>query len=232
MAYGIQVKTGAGNTIIQLDSNTKMRDFTCVNSGSAASVPNYSSQDLVFVNRSVSPGSYVTVYANALDGTLYFSGQTNPIAPIGNAGMAAVSANFVHLKPISSLSEPTGDYGLKIYNTLNQVAYDSRYYLTPTNATITSYFAPYTRSGNPQADDPLTTDISKYGVISDWLSDVSTPPVGPSTNPTYKGGYFFSNNHPTYGTGLYWISASQAFLTGGAVYQYNYNGNILGELVS
>lgn len=231
MTYGIQVKTGAGNTIIQLDSNTKMRDFTCVNSGTAATVPNFAAGDLVFVNRSVASGSYVTIYANELSGTLYFSGQTNPSSPATNAGMAAVSANFIHLKPIASLSGPSGTHGLKIYNTLNQIAYDSRYYLTASNATLTSYFSPMSRSGDPQADAPLSTDISKYAVIADWISDITIPAVGASTSPVFKGGYLFANTHATYDTGLYWVSWNSAFLTGSGTYQKNYSGNLIGDLV-
>lgn len=230
MGYGLKVTTGSGNTILQIDSDTLMKDYVCVGGASSSStIPNSFSlsEDIVFVNTSVSSGQYKTLFLVDDNGTYRFTGQTNPANVLTNAGMAYVSASYILLKPITALSNPSGSYGLVVYNSANQIAFDSRYYTASFNASIIDYHQPVSRSGNPNVDSPLISDISAYPVLDTF----NTALGGDLLNPTRKAGFLFANNHSTYGTGIYWLSFQQSFFGPGGSYQANHGGNLIGKSI-
>lgn len=228
MTYGLRVTTGSANTILQIDSDTVMKDYVAVaGSSSSTTVPATFNtvQDLLFVNTSVSSGQCKTLYLVNDSGTYKFIGQTNPSNTSVNTGMAYVSAAYILLKPIATLSSPSGTYGLQVYNSGNQLAFDSRYYTVGFNTALVDYHTSLSRSGNPAADDPLTSDFTLYPV----LDTLSSSPISP-LNPVWKTGYLFANNHTTYGTGIFWSTFSQGFF-GGGTYTPNYAGNLIGKSI-
>jgi hypothetical protein len=68
MAHGLQVYTGSGATIVQIDSSTTIRNYAPVITGSGSSIistafPYNPDRDLTFINVSVASGNYETVWA-------------------------------------------------------------------------------------------------------------------------------------------------------------------------
>jgi len=243
MAHGLQVYTGSGASIIQIDSSTSIRNYAPVisSSGSFISSSSFSyetDRDLTFINVSVSSGSYKTVWAYVTgtydsngnvtqeDDTLRFEGRTNSTSNAGSAQTVSYYA-FKNVQDASSLS---GNYGLQVYNSSNQIAFDSRQYTAGSNISVLDYKPSNTYAGSPVYDSPITTNLNRYVGI-----DRCYTKGGAFASPFFLQGYIFANNY-TYNfsgssstwNGIYHFGLVQAFFNGGASYTTNYNGILVG----
>lgn len=240
MAYGLQVYTGSGATILQIDSSTTIRNYAPVISSSgnyidSSTFPYETDRDLTFINLSVSSGNYKTVWAYVTgtydsngnvtqeDDTLRFEGRTNTTATSGSSQTVSYYA-FKNVQDAGTLS---GNYGLQVYNSSNQLAFDSRQYTAGGTISIVDYKPSNTYAGGPVYDNPITTDLSKYVSIDRCYTKSNL-----ITSPFYLQGYIFANqatvNSQTW-NGIYHFGFAPDFINGGGYYTTNYNGILVGD---
>lgn len=161
MSYGIQIVNGS--SALQLDSNTKMSGFNVVNSSSFAgqspssTIPGTTSgflPILVLVNYAgtLSPGTAQYVFINK---------NTSPWSVVDLNGNP-VTVEWAILKPFKEETPSTSGYGIQIFNSLGQLAFDSTF-VNNAGFTFKNYALPYTFSGDPAQDSgPLTTDLNEF----------------------------------------------------------------------
>ena len=240
MAHGLQVYTGSGATVVQIDSSTTIRNYAPVITGSGSSISSTSfsynpDRDLTFINVSVASGNFETVWAyvngtydsngnlTTEDDTLRFEGRTNSAAATGSSKTVSYFA-FKNIQDAGSLS---GTYGLQVYNSSNQLAFDSRQYTGGSNLSVLDYKPSNTYTGYPVYDTPITTNLNRYVSIDRCYAKSNVYSIGPF----FLQGFIFANNYsPSSGpnwNGIYHFGFTQGFM-GGGQYQANFNGILVG----
>lgn len=246
MSYGLKVFTGSSATIVQIDSSTVIRNYApVVNDGGTPA--DYISntefsynpdRDVTMINLSVSSGDYKTVWAyvngtydsngNLISetDTLRFEGRTNSQSLAGSSQ----NTNYYAFKNIQDSGTLSGNYGLQVYNSNNQLAFDSRQYTADSTISILDYKPSGTYTGGPFYDTPITTNLSYYVSIDRCYAKSNI-----FTQPFFMQGYLFANQYThTYsgGTqtwnGIYHFGLVQSFFSGGTSYATNYNGILVG----
>lgn len=132
----------------------------------------------------------------------------------------------------TSFDTSTGNYGLQIKNSSNDIVFDSRNYTSNTVIYPSVIIQPNTRTGAPGSDTPLTTDRFLYPRV--YNSTGTTAMAGtydPSGSSTVGGyntiGYIFYNNHSSWGSGIKYIGRFNSTFGGGTSFVANYFGNYL-----
>lgn len=211
MAYGIQITGILGD--LQLDSEKELVNQTPVESGTATAPTTSWNQynDLLFINATVASGSYRCVFMNGTG----FHGHTN--TPSYSDQTSAVSIPYIVLKNANTIT-PSANYGVQIYNSNLEVEFDSRNCAGAGNILVSSFVPSQSKSGNPNTSSTITSDLST------WVA------IKPTDSLTLIG-YMFSNNHSTYGTGIYYVGYRYSIWGTGIGYEANYYTLITGEKV-
>lgn len=226
MAYGIEIFSNSGG--IQLDTTLPIRDFVPVAVGTAnnvgtTAVPVVPGEDLIFIRYSVDYGDLV-LFQMKLNQSNYsnmiFYSVTNPTNLLDPTGFTVTTLDYIHCKPIETALAGSDTYGIQVFDDQSpqNIVYDSRKYTQPGAFSILKYDNAFSYTGDPSVDPPITTDIAKYVDISDsWL-------IG-----FYNNRRMITNQHSTYGTGIYFHGTLQSLFGGPTQYAKNFQSQIIGE---
>lgn len=227
MSYGIRVTGGTSNNILISDSEKKFLGFYPLTIGSGTKTAQAFNQatDLIFI-KSSGQSSGSTALSVAL---LHFnassnSSHDNKVYFVAN-GTSTISrtVNYVHLRTIDTAT-PTGDYGIQIFNSQQDVQFDSRVQTTQNNTVfIDSVFAAGTvdtgffSDSNSDTVGPLTAYY--LGLMYNSSSSSSTL----SHNLHLRNEYLlFNSDANSYaGTGVYQHSSSPGLFGGNPTYYAN-----------
>lgn len=177
MGYGIRIETPNGN--LQIDSDTTNTGLIVINKiASSSSVTYDTTKDLVFA-RPASGGGAVTC---GLSSTSSSGNVTRTFRTPGGdyqlRNMEIVIARYANQNTASS-----SGYGLQIFNTNNELAFDSGTYGGDGGFTITDYFPSGSEDGQGLITAPMVTDGRKFAIFNS--TSIS------SANDSFYSGYTF-----------------------------------------
>ena len=227
MAYGIQITAGTNNDIIISDSEKQFLAFYPLTIGSGTKTAQAFDQttDLIFIKSSGqssgSQGLSVTFLHfnassnNSHDNKVYFVAQGN--------STTLRTVNYVHLRIIDTAT-PTGDYGLQIFNSQQDVQFDSRVQTTQNNSIFID-----TIFGAGDVDTGFSTDSSAptVGPLTSYYSGImynsSSSSSSLSHNLHVRNEYLVFNSNASYyaGVGVYQTSSSPGLFGGNPTYYAN-----------
>lgn len=220
MTYGILIKNSSGD--VQIDTNTPGKGIIVRDSGTTSS----SNRTLSFV---------------ANEKRLIFARPTNRTTgseeiawnPLGNDAFVDQSGNATYCDYIVGIwadtvqGTPSGDYGLQLYNSDGELAFDSRLFNGNGGFGITSFIQPGTAPAAAPFNSPISTDRNKYYLMNHTFRSAF------AGNITYFG-YLFQNQSGSASTGVHWIGRQDVGGFGGQT-QTSYATNptvLLGEVPS
>lgn len=183
MTYGVLFKNANSN--VQIDSDSTGTGLVVVDSGTGTSL----GQSVDLANKLVfarPTSTEVPTYFFAKLGTVASNG-TQTVQFVDDAGNA-VTANWIIAEVASELTASSSGYGLQIFNSNGDLAFESTAYNGDGGLNITDYLA----AGDGSGDfDLIDTDTSKYAMMntSSWFSN-------------FRQGYFYGNPNNS-GTGIY-----------------------------
>jgi len=190
--YYVRDKGVAGNYTIKLNTL----------SGTNVNLTSYSTDTSTTGNR-LSPGGYLIVFrgGSGTTSTSYFSvGAVSDVTWYISAkvGQTSYSENL------------SGNYGLQIKNSSNNVVFDSRAYGTNNPIYPSVILQPSTRGGNPSSSTAVTSD---YTLLA---RTYNTGSIGWAYDPyafsyIVYGHLFYRNNTTLGGSGIKWMGLAGSF---------------------
>tara|TARA_R110001606_G_scaffold143995_1_gene283325 strand:+ start:439 stop:1119 length:681 start_codon:yes stop_codon:yes gene_type:complete len=195
MAYGISFETANGN--VQIDSDTTNTGLIVLSSSaSATSIQNFDPQkELVFAKPSST--SYATQKLALRAPANYTYGQTGTFTFEDNTG-SSVNTNYVRAKWSNEQTASTSSYGVRVFNSDGDLAFDSGLYTGAGGIGIISYAAQQTLSGYGQTSTTsrMSTDTDKYYSLNGSYAFGNTT--------TFLGLDFVKTATYSAGVGVYW----------------------------
>ena len=220
MTYGILIKNLNGD--VQIDTDTPGKGIIVRDSGTTSS----SNRTLSFV---------------ANEKRLIFARPTNRTTgseeiawnPLGSDAFVDQAGNVTYCDYIVGIwadtvqGTPSGDYGLQLYNSDGELAFDSRLFNGNGGFGITSFIQPGTAPAAAPFNSPISTDRNKYYLMNHTFRSEF------AGNITYFG-YLFQNQSGSASTGVHWIGRQDiGGFGGGSVTNYTTNPTVLlGEVPS
>lgn len=219
MAYGIQIFSGNGN--IQLDSTTSNSGLIVVDAAaSATTVTAVLDKELVFA-KPTATGAAITLGWLATGGTAgsYDPAVNTTFAFRNNAG-TSISCSYIKVKVASELTASSSGYGLQVYNTDGDLAFDTGLFNGDKGFGVTDFVRGGDFNGNYNFID---NDLDKYCLMN------PTSAVGAGYG--FRG-YIYKNTTSTTapytsGKGIYFLG--YIYLFGGSHFFPNFGCILVGE---
>jgi hypothetical protein len=194
MAYGISFETANGN--VQIDSATTNTGLIVLSSSASATSVSFDPQkELVFAKPSST--SYATQKLALRAPANYTYGQPGTFTFEDNTG-SSVTTNYILAKWSNEQTASTSSYGVRVFNSDGDLAFDSGLYTGAGGIGIISYAAQQTLSGYGQTSTTsrMSTDTDKYYSLNGSYA------FGSST--TFLGLDFVKTATYSAGVGVYW----------------------------
>lgn len=219
MPYGMSFETANGN--IQIDSETTNTGLIVISSAASASSVSFDpSKELLFAKPSSTSYTNQKVALRAPSGYAYNAAATYALEdPSGNA----VNMNYILAKWSKEQTASTSGYGVQIFNTDQDLAYDSGLYTGDGGIGIISFSAQQTLSGYGSASTTsrMSTDTDKYYSMNGSFA------VGNAN--TFLGLEFNKNASTGQGVGVYWDSSIYLGTFGGTIIIANFTPRFIAE---
>ena len=220
MSYGISFETANGN--VQIDSDTTNTGLIVISSAASATTVSFDPQkELLFAK----PAS--TTYTNqklALrNPSSYIYGSSGTFT-FEDASGNAVNTNYILAKWSNEQTASSSDYGIQVYNSDGDLAYDSGLYTGDGGIGIISYAAQQTLSGygGSSATSRMSTDTSKYYSMNGSFAS--------GNSNTFLGLEFNKDANAGAGVGVYWWSIiNLGSFFGGIIYIPNFTPRFVAE---
>lgn len=220
MAYGINVQTANGN--VQLDSTTTNSGLTIIDSGSistSGSISYKKSTQLLFCK----PTSSTANVQMGLVQTSSNSGGSEVVQTyqVRNATGSNVAVDYVLGQFSNSLSATTSGYGIQVFNSDGDLAFDSEQFNGDGGFGMTDFAPDGTFSGYYNFID---SDRTKYTLLNGTFGSLGsgyTSFIG--INYTGSSASSFYSN----GTGIYYLG--YLYIFNGASYFPNWGSIFLGK---
>jgi len=220
MGYGISFETANGN--VQIDSDTTNTGLIVISSAASATTVSFDPQkELLFAK----PAS--TTYTNqklALrNPSSYIYGSSGTFT-FEDASGNAVNTNYILAKWSNEQTASSSDYGIQVYNSDGELAYDSGLYTGDGGIGIISYAAQQTLSGygGSSATSRMSTDTSKYYSMNGSFAS--------GNSNTFLGLEFNKDANAGAGVGVYWWSIiNLGSFFGGIIYIPNFTPRFVAE---
>lgn len=220
MSYGISFETANGN--VQIDSDTTNTGLIVLSaSASATSVTFDPQKELVFAKPSST--SYATQKLALRAPANYAYGQPGTFA-FEDAPGNSVNTNYILAKWSNEQTASSSSYGVQVFNSDGDLAYDSGLYTGAGGIGIISYAAQQTLSGHGQSSTTsrISTDTDKYYSLN------STHAFGQSY--TFLGLDFVKTATYSAGVGVYWHgSIYLPYAYGGFITMANFTPRFVAE---
>jgi len=196
MGYGISFETANGN--VQIDSDTTNTGIIVIDSAaSATSVTFNPAEVLLFAKPASTSYSNIKVGLRTPSGYGYNSPGTYTFEdPSGNS----VAMEYVVAKWSNEQTASSSDYGVQVYNSDGDLAFDSGLYTGDGGIGIISFSGQQDLSGQGSSSTTsrMTTDVSKYAVFNGSFA---------TGNSNSFFGIEYNNSSSTgQGVGIYWLS--------------------------
>jgi hypothetical protein len=194
MAYGISFETANGN--VQIDSDTTNTGLIVLSSSASDTSVTFDPQkELVFAKPSST--SYATQKLALRAPANYTYGQPGTFTFEDNTG-SSVNTNYILAKWSNEQTASTSSYGVRVFNSDGDLAFDSGLYTGAGGIGIISYAAQQTLSGYGQTSTTsrMSTDTDKYYSLNGSYA------FGSST--TFLGLDFVKTATYSAGVGVYW----------------------------
>jgi len=165
MAYGIEILSANGN--VQINSDYTDSGFIVIDKFSSTSTITYDrSKDLVFARPASGGGNqYVGLSTTSGTGSVTRTFQDTS----GNSvNMEVIKGRFA-----SEFTASTGGYGVQIFNSDDELAFDSRKYTGDGGFSISDYVPAFDLNGQVSLSAPITTDGRKFANMDPTLIDNS-----------------------------------------------------------
>lgn len=196
MGYGISFETANGN--VQIDSDTTNTGIIVIDSAaSATSVTFNPSEVLLFAKPASTSYTNIKVGLRTPSGYGYNAAGTYTFEdPAGNS----VAMEYVLAKWSNEQTASTSDYGVQVYNSDGDLAFDSGLYTGDGGIGIISFSGQQDLSGEGSASTTsrMTTDVSKYSVMNGTFAT--------GNNNSFFGIEFNNSSSTGQGVGIYWLS--------------------------
>lgn len=219
MGYGISFETANGN--VQIDSDTTNTGLIVISSAASATTVSFDPQkELLFAK----PAS--TTYTNqklALrNPSSYIYGSSGTFT-FEDASGNAVNTNYILAKWSNEQTASSSDYGIQVYNSDGDLAYDSGLYTGDGGIGIISYAAQQTLSGYGQVSTTsrMSTDTDKYYSLNGSYAF--------GNSPTFLGLDFVKTATYSAGVGVYWHAQINLGSFGGNVVMANFTPRFVAE---
>jgi hypothetical protein len=202
MAYGISFETANGN--VQIDSDTTNTGLIVLSSSASDTSVTFDPQkELVFAKPSST--SYATQKLALRAPANYTYGQPGTFTFEDNTG-SSVNTNYILAKWSNEQTASTSSYGVRVFNSDGDLAFDSGLYTGAGGIGIISYAAQQTLSGYGQTSTTsrMSTDTDKYYSLNGSYA------FGNSN--TFLGLDFVKTTIYSAGAGVYWHA--QIYLAG------------------
>lgn len=220
MGYGIRIESGNGS--LQIDSDTTNVGTIITDVISSSSEVTYDPEtQLVFARPASGTGVSIAVGLSTGtttngDGTVTRTFRT----PSGNNSL--VSMEILLVEFANNLTASTTGYGIQIFNSSNELAFDSEALGGDGGFNITDYFPRGTQDG--QGLTKLTTDPFAFAVFNNTGIDANEGGL-------YRGFSFDDNNQGTDGVAYFGYLDINVAELGGFISSYfqNWSAILLGE---
>lgn len=160
MTYGIRIESGNGS--LQIDSDSSNTGLIVVDKISSSSSVTYdTSKDLVFA-RPASGGGNVNVGLNVSSST----GNITRTFRTPNGAYNLVNMEIIKVRFSNEITAASTGYGIQIYNTNGELAFDSGAYAGDGGLNITDYFPKGSEDGYGLVTDPMTTDGRAFALFN------------------------------------------------------------------
>ena len=225
MTYGILIKNSSGD--VQIDTNTPGKGIIVRDSGTTSSTNRTISlvtneKQLVFVRPT-----------NRTTGSEEIAWDR-----FGNDSFVAEDGSATYVDYIIGVwadtvqGTPSGDYGLQLYNSDGELAFDSRLFNGNGGFGITNFIQPGTAPTTAPFNSPISTDRDKY-----YLVNHTARFAGFGNALTYFGYIFSNTNSGSQSQGVHWIGKQvvEGFGGPGSTPTTTYSTNptiLLGEVPS
>ena len=166
MTYGIQLNTSNGN--IQIDSNTSGKGLIVVDSGSATSLPSAVNLNDVFVfarPSTASGNNYLAVER----GTANSNGEQT--VAFKKSDGTALTVDYITAKVSTAQTATSSGYGVQIFNSEGDLAFDSWLYTGDGGFGITDFVGARQGTG---VYDLITTEERRYALINSTNHELET----------------------------------------------------------
>ena len=222
MTYGILIKNSSGD--VQIDTNTPGRGIIVRDSGTTSSTNRTISlvtneKQLIFARpTNTSTGSEEIAFN-------YFGND----AFVDQSGNATYCDYVIGVWADTVQGTPSGDYGIQLYNSDGELAFDSRLFNGNGGFGITSFIQPGVAPASAPFNSPISTDRTKY-----YLMNHTSRFAGIGNTVTYFGYLFQNQSSQSVSRGVHWIGKQEIEGFGGTP-QTSYSTNptvLLGEVPS
>jgi hypothetical protein len=220
MGYGISFETANGN--VQLDSDTTNTGLIVLSSSASATSVSFDPQkELVFAKPSST--SYATQKLALKAPANYTWGQPGTFTFEDNAGNT-VNTNYILAKWSNEQTASTSSYGVRVFNSDGDLAFDSGLYTGAGGIGIISYAAQQTLSGYGASSTTsrMSTDTDKYYSLNGSYAF--------GAGITFLGLDFVKTATYSAGVGVYWhAQINLGSMFGGTVYMANFTPRFVAE---
>jgi len=196
MAYGISFETANGN--VQIDSESTNTGLIVLASASSANSITFDpSQEMLFAKPSST--SYTTQFVALEPTSNQGYGASGTYSFIDSSG-SAVNVSYIKAKWSNQLTASSSSYGIQIYNSDADLAYDSGLYTGDGGVGIISLNIAQSLSGygsSAGANSRLTQDPTKYASMNGSFADGDS---------TFIGYEFKRDTGSNTDHGIYWKS--------------------------
>ncbi len=228
MAYGILLESANGN--LQISSENPNIGFIVIDAVASSSTVTYDpAKEIVFAKPASTTYTEQKVHLHTPSG--YTSGSatfTFQEDAVGSGTNSNVNMNYIKGKWAEEFSAGTSGFGIQIYNSNNDLAYDSTLYQNNGGFGITGFKnlgelagnGTYSSIWNDPDNSLITTDITSY--VDFW-------PTSSTNNP---GEYEFYNvtTDPDAVKGIYWYNFWFMFIGGTMpIFRPNHRPILIGE---
>ena len=163
MSYGIEIFSGNGS--LQINSDYTDSGFIVTDKFSSTSSITYDrSKDLIFARPASGGGNvFVELSTTTATGSVTRTFQDTS----GNSvNMEVIKGRFA-----SELTASSSGYGLQVFNSNNDLAFDSRKYAGDGGFNLTDYVPTFQENGQINLSDPITTDGRKFANMDTTVID-------------------------------------------------------------
>ena len=202
MTYGIEIKSG--NNTVQIDSSTTGTGLIVVDSGTSTSTPSRVNldHDFVFIKPTATSGNN---YVSVTRGTPNSNGDY--FVSFLNLSGNSVNCDFIIAKAASVQVQSSSGYGIQIFNSDGDLAFDSGLFTGDGGFGVTDFLDSFTATGNY---DIMSTDVSSFGSVNFMVQNsaldaglifVNDHSSHTSTNVNSNGIYYFGTFTINFGYG-------------------------------
>jgi hypothetical protein len=168
MTYGIKVfGKDASGEFLQIDSDLNLVNYvvTHIGVGSTVSVSNISALSMLVFVRGQNDGNIICFSQSG--STISF------IRPDGTPAGSPISVEYAIAADVTGVPSTGGGYGIRVFTSTSQVAFDSTRFLQNYNFYIPEYVTPNSIDGS---DSVVTTNPNLYTEIGRWSYFNSSDP--------------------------------------------------------